>query len=356
MQFRALKRAVSARCPAAQVGVACTEPSLLRNESKMERVAAMVVDLGVAMARTLLAGVQPLSLDGQYVSLTAQRADRPGAGGGSSAASASIRGSVSGEGPSGDAEELLSFGVRLADDAECLRKPGRLCLTAVPSDAVLDLVAIVHKKATADAEADGDFLSPLPPSAYPASALGRPFFALAGLWCELEEDTVPLASSSAARMAHGPALALDADVAFPDASLPEPFASDDHFTAGVRQWDAAGRRAWVGPPAVQTTSESPLEGRIGDLSPTALFAPYAEPPPGSQPPVAEPPPAAQAPKEPPVIVSVPGRSSARVTEIDIGIIVGPIVAGLLLCCYAVAVFARRRRKLQELHVARDALR
>lgn len=338
------------------MGVACTEPALLRNESKMERIAAMAVDLGVAMARTLLPGVQPLSLDGQYLAISALRAERPGAGGGSSAASASIRGAVAGEGPTGDVQSLLSFGVRLADDAQCLRMPGRLCLTAVPSDAMLDVVAVVHKKATADAEAVGDFLSPLPPAAYPPSSPGRPFFALANLWCELEEETVPLASASAARMAHGPALALDADVSFPDAALPEPYASDDHFTAGIRQWDPVARAAWVGAPAVQTASESPLEGRIGDLAPTALFGPYAEPPPGVQPPPEAQPPAPGPATPQPVIVGVPGQQRSQVTEIDIGIIVGPIVAGMVLCCYAVAVFVRRRRKLQEMHVARDALR
>jgi hypothetical protein len=43
------------------------------------------------------------------------------------------------------------------------------------------------------------------------------------------------------------------------------------------------------------------------------------------------------------------------SELDMGIISGPVVAGIALCSYVIYVFARRRRLLQEMHMDYDDL-
>jgi|AntAceMinimDraft_1070359.scaffolds.fasta_scaffold01760_18 hypothetical protein len=42
--------------------------------------------------------------------------------------------------------------------------------------------------------------------------------------------------------------------------------------------------------------------------------------------------------------------SSSYSDADLGIIVGPLLIGVILCSYIIYVFARRRRQLQEMYI------
>ena len=43
-------------------------------------------------------------------------------------------------------------------------------------------------------------------------------------------------------------------------------------------------------------------------------------------------------------------SSSSYSDADLGIIVGPLLIGVILCSYIIYIFARRRRQLQEMYI------
>ena len=78
---------------------------------------------------------------------------------------------------------------------------------------------------------------------------------------------------------------------------------------------------------------------------------YVEERPPSPPP---PPPIIFSPPPVPEIFGAPLPPPAvEESELDMGIISGPVVAGIALCSYVIYVFARRRRLLQEMHLDYD---
>ena len=52
----------------------------------------------------------------------------------------------------------------------------------------------------------------------------------------------------------------------------------------------------------------------------------------------------------PALPGAGDASSSSYSDADLGIIVGPLLIGVILCSYIIYVFARRRRQLQEMYI------
>eukprot|EP00958_Prasinococcus_capsulatus_P014342 scaffold1504_cov417-Prasinococcus_capsulatus_cf.AAC.82 len=132
-------------------------------------------------------------------------------------------------------------------------------------------------------------------------------------------------------------LNAEADIVYTDFSVDDP----DRYKAGVRYWNGStwtptGVEVFAGPDRVRA--------HIINLENAQLIAPYDElrpfPPPIYPPPPIYLPP----PPQPPLPVIYDSA------ELDVGVVVGPVVIGIGLCSYMIYLFARRRRVLHEMQL------
>lgn len=140
------------------------------------------------------------------------------------------------------------------------------------------------------------------------------------------------------------AVPLNANVSLTLYKLPEEY-TDDYLT-GVRFWNTTDYLNYD-VELMQEPGFAYMPNTIYALG----YSLYAEEKPPSPPP---PPPEVLSPPEP-IFGAPPPPPLMEKDELDMGIISGPVVAGIALCSYVIYVFARRRRLLQEIHMDYDDL-
>ncbi|KAK3286447.1 hypothetical protein CYMTET_6003 [Cymbomonas tetramitiformis] len=329
-----------------QVNVACNSETRTVDESIMQQLYKSSLTLAHQLAREQSVGAAEIKYNtGEYFYLAAARRKRL------SSSSAETR-VYDIEVRVTDEYDELMFGLNgnLLQVEDCgvsnnnnniTEDNGWACADDIGAEDLID-VGSLYYLGPVD-ENDTNYINPFPsddPRAF--GGIGMASAILEEMATEVPED----APSEAMYVAYGQSLAipLSANVSLTLYKLPDEY-TDDYMT-GVRFWNTTNYLNYD-VELMQEPGYAYMPNTIYALG----FSLYAEEKPPSPPP---PPPEVLSPPEP-IFGAPPPPPLMEKDELDMGIISGPVVAGIALCSYVIYVFARRRRLLQEIHMDYDDL-
>lgn len=350
--------------------VACESPTRERNETRMVALYYAVEDLGVAMAQRLSSGEDALSQIGDYVTISSSRARVRGP-------SSSRTSDFQGSNLASDRSTIFAFEGSVlnctgaqSDGADCENRQG------VEPGSLLDVISYTY---TNSDEGNSNYLNPLPPFAEDARVYGH----VSGVKVEIVNITAIVGDlsreqleearrnieqfkqdvTSLAIQAYARRVATDVTLDFKDYAFPEAAFDTADYLPGVRYFPEVLSDYLEGVPiglvweneGVAMTDVDGLQARATKTRLAMAWSPYVEERPPALPPPPPPPPAPTPPPPPPYFYPPLPLAPQVTNELDVGIVIAPILAGISLCSYVIYVFVRRRRLLQEIAVDFDEL-
>jgi len=358
-----------------QTAVACDQ-GRVRNDTQMDALYDMAFKLGIQVARERPVGSAMREYLGQYAAMSVQHTRKK-------EYSISRNYDIEVRVEDIDQEIVAEFSADLIDTPTCSNSTSREVyekVTANPSYTVNRLkcgsavltAPMAFAAVTffaADESAPLDYIRPLPSTAREDP---HAFGPIAGLVVTCDGDLIaadrgyPTMYMQAAHMYNraltaNNMLGCAGSVRLQPYALPKDY-PDEYWQAAVRffvpEFSSAANRTG-GPAGGWSSDDLESSGNsaasLDVILPMLAFSQYVEerpPSPPPQPPMAPPP-----SYPPPEIFNAPPLPPPvqHITELDMGIISGPVVAGIALCAYIIYVFAQRRRLLQEIHLDYDNL-